>query len=344
MLAGYPGTNLAWATEAGAAVATGGLTLTTDPPGAAVYVDGKAHGTTPVAVPALAAGEHRVKVVKDGYLENSRVVTLAPGRTENLQVKLTQGGRRSSAAMQVDEDKDKNKGGGGGNGKKIALIAVGVAAVGAGAFLLLGGNDPPVAGTVAATPSGTGMAGITSYSFTAQGASDPDNDPLTYNWNFGDGASGSGAQTSHTYTNAGTFNVTLAVSDGKHTVNAAGATVTVARSMVGAWGNPAVPGFANTNVTFTFTQSGTTLGGTMTFVGDVFGTVSGVTGTVGATTYATSASFRGSFTVSGFPGTFTTSFTGNTDAAGNSMTGTITTANPSLSPPSFSAPATFTRR
>ena len=36
----------------------------------------------------------------------------------------------------------------------------------------------------------------------------------SYQWNFGDGASGSGAVTSHAYAAAGSFNVTLTVSDG----------------------------------------------------------------------------------------------------------------------------------
>src|SRR5688572_25743671 len=66
LLAGFPGANLAWATEPGAAVATGGLSLVSDPPGAIVYVDGKARGTTPVDLSGLPAGDHRVKVVKEG--------------------------------------------------------------------------------------------------------------------------------------------------------------------------------------------------------------------------------------------------------------------------------------
>jgi PKD repeat protein len=43
---------------------------------------------------------------------------------------------------------------------------------------------------------------------------DADGDPLTYTWDFGDGAAGSGTGPSHTYSAAGTFNVTVTASDG----------------------------------------------------------------------------------------------------------------------------------
>ena len=54
-----------------------------------------------------------------------------------------------------------------------------------------------------------------SCTFSGVGSTDPENDALTYDWDFGDGeAHGSGSITSHTYATAATRTVTLLVSDG----------------------------------------------------------------------------------------------------------------------------------
>lgn len=50
--------------------------------------------------------------------------------------------------------------------------------------------------------------------FDATGSSDPDGSALTYQWDFGDLASGTGATPSHAYAAGGTFAVGLTVSDG----------------------------------------------------------------------------------------------------------------------------------
>lgn len=64
----------------------------------------------------------------------------------------------------------------------------------------------------------------TSVSFTAS-ASDPDGSIESYNWEFGDGSSGSGSSVSHTYQNSGSFAVQLTVVDDE------GATSTASRSL-----------------------------------------------------------------------------------------------------------------
>ena len=59
----------------------------------------------------------------------------------------------------------------------------------------------------------TGTVGV-AVSFNGGGSSDPDGDPLTYAWNFGDGGTATGATPTHTYATGGLFTVTLTVSDG----------------------------------------------------------------------------------------------------------------------------------
>lgn len=52
-------------------------------------------------------------------------------------------------------------------------------------------------------------------SFNGTASSDNDNDPLTYQWAFGDGTTASGATPVHAYAAGGAYTVTLIVNDGK---------------------------------------------------------------------------------------------------------------------------------
>jgi PKD repeat protein len=71
-------------------------------------------------------------------------------------------------------------------------------------------NNPPVAD---AGPDRTGTVGI-AVTLDGSGSSDPDDDPLTYMWDFGDGTTASGTIVTRAYTSPGTYTVTLTVSDG----------------------------------------------------------------------------------------------------------------------------------
>ena len=75
-------------------------------------------------------------------------------------------------------------------------------------------NAAPVA--VAGGPY-TGEAGTTLIQFDGSGSSDPDGDDLNlmFAWDFGDGSTGDGMSPTHTYGNAGNFQVTLVVNDGQ---------------------------------------------------------------------------------------------------------------------------------
>ncbi len=79
-------------------VAVGALSVNSDPSAAAVYVDGRHVGLTPVTVADLVVGDHRVRVVKAGYLDNSRVVSVTGGRAGALAVRLTARGTQIAAA------------------------------------------------------------------------------------------------------------------------------------------------------------------------------------------------------------------------------------------------------
>ena len=63
--------------------------------------------------------------------------------------------------------------------------------------------------------------------FSASGSLDTNGAIVSYEWNFGDGASGSGASATHTFAQDGSFVVTLTVTDGDGLTDTASLTVTV---------------------------------------------------------------------------------------------------------------------
>ena len=99
-------------------------------------------------------------------------------------------------------------------GLACLLIIMFLAPALAGCTDFLSSNNPPTA-TMSLDPSGTVKAGD-AVTFSAAGSSDPDGDPMTFEWTFGDGNTGTGLTTSHTYTQPGEYAVKLAVGDGTH--------------------------------------------------------------------------------------------------------------------------------
>ena len=71
-------------------------------------------------------------------------------------------------------------------------------------------DHPPIA---TFNPSSTTAPPGTSLSFNATTSSDPDGSITNWSWSFGDGSSGLGSTTSRVYADAGTYNVTLTVTD-----------------------------------------------------------------------------------------------------------------------------------
>jgi hypothetical protein len=76
--------------------------------------------------------------------------------------------------------------------------------------LSLNENEAPTA-----NPGGPYLGAInTAINFDGSLSSDPDGDPLTYAWTFGDGSTATEATPAHTYTATGIYNVCLTVNDG----------------------------------------------------------------------------------------------------------------------------------
>ena len=65
---------------AAAAATEVALTITSDPPGARVVVDGIGRGATPLTIHNVNGGALRVRVIKDGFLSQERVIRVGAGR------------------------------------------------------------------------------------------------------------------------------------------------------------------------------------------------------------------------------------------------------------------------
>jgi PKD repeat protein len=86
------------------------------------------------------------------------------------------------------------------------------------------GNQPPIAAASGSPTSGTVPLAV---NFSSAGSSDPEGQPLSYSWTFGDGGSSTSANPSHTYTAVGTYTVQLTVSDGVNSTTSTSVTIIV---------------------------------------------------------------------------------------------------------------------
>lgn len=85
-------------------------------------------------------------------------------------------------------------------------------------------GQPPVAALSANPTSGTVPLTV---NFSAVGSTDPDGSVVAYSWTFGDGTTGTGASTSHTYQSAGSYVAALTVTDNSGLTASKAVTITV---------------------------------------------------------------------------------------------------------------------
>jgi len=156
-------------------------------------------------------------------------------------------------------------------------------------------NQPPVA-----NPGGPYNGTVDSVvQFDGSASSDPDGTIASYNWDFGNGTTGTGATPSATYTEAGTFNVTLTVTDDVGETNSVSTTVVVvAAANQPPVANPGGPynGIAGVAVQFNGSASSDPDGSIVSYNWD-FGNGTTGTGATPTTIYTEAGTFNVTLTV-----------------------------------------------
>jgi len=260
-----------------------GLTVASEPP-ATLIVDGIPRGETPLALADLPPGEHRFRLVKIGYQAIVQTVDLAPGATGNFSFSLRPSAFQASDARagKTDEKAKATAGEKGSKkkGSKLKWIVPAVLVAGGGtaaAMVVSNKNAAPQAG-LSVAPTAAGMAGLTVFRFDGGQSSDPDGNPLSYAWNFGDSTTAYGQSPSHMYSTAGTYYVSLTVYDGR-AMASAGGTARVNHTLAGVWKGRLRDNYDKTfNMTLSLNQSGTSLLGNYadeSGTGSAYGSISG---------------------------------------------------------------------
>lgn len=92
----------------------------------------------------------------------------------------------------------------------VTLVVVGPSGTGRATTLVRVLNNPPQAAFTVWPPDPWAEEPVV---FDASSSSDPDQDPLSYAWDFGDGRTGQGKVVQHTYAKPGEYVVMLTVRD-----------------------------------------------------------------------------------------------------------------------------------
>ena len=208
-----------------------------------------------------------------------------------------------------------------------------------GLYVLRPTLDGGTGGNAAPTASFTSSCADLTCSFDASGSGDSDGTIVSYGWDFGDGTTGTGVTAERTYAAAGTYTVTLTVTDDAGATDSQTASVTVGTQAAsihvgdldgvsqrkGQSGRWEVLVTVEVHDAADAPVSGATVTGN--FSGAASGTVSGATGSDGRVTFSTGTLSGGtsvSFTVTDVAGSAPYDAGGNHDPDGDSDGSTLT--------------------
>jgi len=109
-----------------------------------------------------------------------------------------------------------------------------------------GGTTPPPPQNQAPVAEFSFNTDYLTVTFDANASYDNDGDIVSYAWNFGDGSTGSGVTTSRTYATAGTYTVTLTVTDNEGATGTKSQNVSVTAPPSGENNPPTIDSFSHT--------------------------------------------------------------------------------------------------
>jgi RHS repeat-associated protein len=140
--------------------------------------------------------------------------------------------------------------------------------------------------------------------FNGTGSVDQDGSITSYQWNFGDNSTGSGASPTHTYSSAGTYNVTLTVTDDAGASSTLSTTATIALGNQAPVANSGGPYLAPKNTAVQFNGNASyDQDGTISTYQWNFGDGTSGSGATPTHTYTTANTFTATLTVTDNSGT-----------------------------------------